>query len=189
MHNIQYFSYDEKVNRRKVEQEANEYVTREDWQEGCSGLYNPIRWLENVGICADYEAAQHEIEIRDRHDYDNLAVRYYEPVRGFTDKRYEELKLHAIGAHASLNEKNKLWVQTVKAEFVGCRNCGSRLKRELIKSNQCPVCFSDLRPETTLKQVASAQAKLKKAQNACKEYERTHAKKAVKWLVKIEYHT
>ena len=84
---------------------------------------------------------------------------------------------------------NEVWAKGLKAEFVGCRHCGSKMRRTLIKSNKCPVCYEDLRPESSIKALGNALHKYKKAQAARNSYECDHSEKEVKWLVKIEYHT
>ena len=55
-HNIRYYTYGEKVDKKKVESDLSAFVAAEDWQEGCCGLPQPIRWL-NV-ICNSQEEAE-----------------------------------------------------------------------------------------------------------------------------------
>ena len=43
-HNIRYYTYGEKVDKKKVESDLSAFVAAEDWQEGCCGLPQPIRW-------------------------------------------------------------------------------------------------------------------------------------------------
>ena len=188
MHNIEYFTYDENVKRDWVQKELDHYAAMEDWQEGCSGLGRPIRWLESVGICADYDEAEKCIQDHDRKWYDQLAVRYYEPARGFTNKKLEELRMKERAALDAYHAKDCVWAKGLKAKYIGCKKCGSRIKREYIRTNRCPVCNADLRPETTLNAVKAAELRWKKAQAAANTYLHDHAKKTVKWLVKIEYH-
>lgn len=76
MHNIEYYSFPEKVDREKVQNELDEHAAFEDRYEGCSGLDSPIRWLERVGIFDDYDKAREGIAANDRNWYDQLAVRY-----------------------------------------------------------------------------------------------------------------
>lgn len=189
MHNIEYHSYAENIHRDYVQRELDHYVSGETRGEGGHGLPNDIRWLENIGICEDYEAAQSCIADHDRKWYDQLAVRYYEstPAQSKTLTGLREKTKAACEEYYSRNEK--IWAETVTADFVGCKTCGSRLSRIHIRSNRCPVCGSDLRPETMRKSVASAKAKWEKARTAEQEYIKKHGKKTVKWLVKIEYHT
>lgn len=189
-HNIEYFEYDENVHRGWVQKDLDTYVAIADRQEGCSGLNQSIRWLECLPIFQDRDAAENAITNHDRGWYDQLAVRYYEPIRDNANKKVQELQQKVRDAYdAYLKKDRPIWAQGVKAEYVSCRKCGSKLKREYIKTNRCPVCGSDLRPDTTLKAVEGAKEKHKKAQKALDEYIKAHSKKKVKWLVKIEFHT
>ena len=72
---------------------------------------------------------------------------------------------------------------------MGCKSCGSKLSRVHIKTNRCPVCGADLRPQTMQKAVEAARAKWNRAQDAYNAYVKAHSKSKVMWLVKIEYHT
>ena len=54
-HNIRHTTYPEKVNKKAVQAEWDEYAAHEGWQEGCSGLCQPIRWIDY--ICEDLDAA------------------------------------------------------------------------------------------------------------------------------------
>lgn len=188
-HNIEYREYIENINRDYVKRELDHYVSQADWQEGCSGLYNGIRWLDNVPVQADSEAAEKYISAHDRGNYDNLAVRYYEhhpkqteALKALTEKGCKALKEYEARDTA-------VWAETVAAQFVTCKACGSKLSRIHIKTNRCPVCRADLRPETQLKRVAAAKAKWDKAVEARKEYIKKHSDRKVMWLVKFEYHT
>lgn len=189
MHNIEHYSYDENIKRDWVQQKLDAYVKAETYHEGGHGLDKPIRWLDSEPICPDYDTAITVIEKRDRGWYDQLAVRYYEPAPGFTSKKYTELREKTRAAYDAYLAKNSIWARGLKSEYVGCKKCGSKLKREYINTNKCPVCHAELRPESTLKSVEAAQARWKKAQAVENAYKNDHAKKKVMWLVKIEYHT
>lgn len=41
-------------------------------------------------------------------------------------------------------------IHTFKSEFIGCKGCGSKLKVSLIHGESCPLCYTDLRGQTTL---------------------------------------
>ena len=75
-HNIKYFEYKEDVDRKKVQTNLDNYVAHEDFEEGCSGLNSPIRWIENCGVLNSYEEALEYIKSHDKGWYDSLAVRY-----------------------------------------------------------------------------------------------------------------
>lgn len=81
-----------------------------------------------------------------------------------------------------------------KAEYIGCRHCGSKIARKHLRNNNCPVCGADLRPESTLKAIASAYDSYNKANNRLQEeIKKENAKKRdkaeIRWLVKVEYHS
>lgn len=187
MHNIEYHSYPENIKRDYVQRELDHYVSEETRGEGGHGLGQNIRWLEN--ICADRDEAESFIRDHDRNWYDQLAVRYYVSTPKQC-KALDNLRAKIKAAYYEFYSRNsKIWAETVKAELVGCKTCGSRMSRVYLKTNRCPVCGNDLRPESMRKSVEAAKAKWKKAQDAEQEYVKKHGKKTVKWLVKIEYHT
>lgn len=190
MHNIDYRSFPENVDKKKVKAEIDDYVAHEDWQEGASGLSSPIRWYETTPPCADYDDAKAFIDAHDNGWYDNLAVRYFKhnPVSGNKKKELED-KVN-LAREKSNRLSSALYPQTLKSEFIGCKDCGSKLARRLLKTNFCPVCRADLRPETTLSAIRAADEKLKKAQDALCTYVKAHRTvNKIMWLVKYEYHT
>lgn len=187
-HNIRHITYPENVNRKKVQNELDTFVAHEDYQEGCSGLASPIRWIESV-ICNSYNEAIEKIERLDRGWYDQLAVRYYEN-ESFTDKKIGELQKSVKELCDAYTKKNsEIPAQHFTADYVGCKSCGSKITRTFIKSNKCPVCHADMRSESTMNSIEAIKKKLEKARKALEEYTNKHAKKKVMWLVKIEYHT
>lgn len=189
MHNVEYFTYDENIKRDWVQRELDHYVSCETHREGGHGLGQSIRWLENLPVQGDRGLAEKAIEQNDRGWYDQLAVKFLEPVLGFTDKKVEELRAKERTALDAYHAKDSVWAKGLKAEYVSCKTCGSKLRRQYIQTNYCPLCRKDLRPESTLKAVEAAKSRWHKAQEATKAYIDQHAKKNVKWLVKIEYHT
>ena len=187
-HNIEYYSYPENCDRAKVKAEIDHFVAMEDYQEGCTGLYHPIRWIETE-IYPDYETAVKVIEKLDRRDYDNLAVRYMD-YEVYTDKKVEELQRKVWDAYKELNRRNNIiYASTVKAAYITCKVCGSRLSRTHLMTNKCLLCGADMRPDTLKKSVDTAKKKWETAQKNLVVYQRKKAKKNVRWLVKFEYHT
>ena len=189
-HNIKYFTYKEDVNRRRVQAELDNYVAHEDWQEGCSGLSSPIRWIENCGVLNSYDEALEYINSHDRGWYDSLAVRYKEiDVKPSSALKKAQERLEDTKKKFS-DLDNKLHYADVKADFISCRNCGSKISRRYLHSNLCPVCNFDMRPQTTLETLARYKANLDKAKTLVSEEKNKAIKKGkTLWLVKIEYHT
>lgn len=77
-----------------------------------------------------------------------------------------------------------------KAEYIGCKNCGSKIARKYLRRNFCPVCNADLRPETTLNRIAALKEKADKSSDTLKAELTKQAMKAknVRWKIKIEFH-
>ena len=186
MHNIEHHDYKENVNKNEVWAELNDYVEHCTWEEGGNGIER-IRWNEH--ICNSYEEAQEWIKQHDRGWYDQLAVKYYSPVAQKSAK-IDELNNKIKETYDIYSKRNNAcYPKTRTSEFIGCGKCKSRLASQYLQGNFCPVCRADLRPDTTLKSIASAKAKWENAQKAKKDYVDKHSKKEIRWLVKIEYHT
>lgn len=73
-HNIKHCSYHCSVSQKWVQKSLDQYVANEDWQEGASGLPQPIRWIDHT--CKNLEEAEKYIKDHDRGWYDCLAVQY-----------------------------------------------------------------------------------------------------------------
>ena len=182
MHNIDYFTYDEKINKKNIEKEVQDYIAH-------NGEYGGecIRWYDK--ICASRQEAEEFIKKNDRGFYDQIGVRFYHSVPNKT-KKLDELNLSVQGAYNDYRRKdNASYIKTRKSQFIGCSNCKSKMNSQYLSGNFCPICHADLRPESTLKAIAAAQNKWKKAQRERENYINTHGTKEINWLVKIEYHT
>ena len=192
-HNVHHSTYDENVNKRAVQDYWDDYAMHADWQEGCSGLLSAIRWIDH--ICDNYEDAERYIESHDDGNYDQLAVKYrvyprIEPSKTMISLQ-ERLKKETVKKAEYEKEHS---IASFKAEFVGCPNCGSKLKKELLKGDSCPLCRTELRSKTTMETLARYEKNIKELVKQIKEEERKLQAKMVKkskikWLVKIEYHT
>lgn len=199
-HEIRMSTYKENVDRKRVENSWNSTAANEDWQEGASGLSRPIRWVESAGILDSYEDAERYIRTHDKGDYDSLAVRFYHLPKLDKSKTYEVLAERAQRLQAKYYEySDKVHYEGVKSSFITCRSCKSTISTAYIgkgKSvlNRCPICKSDLRPESTLLQIETAKKNADKAhadlQAENKKLEKKQRSKAeVLWLLKVEYHT
>lgn len=203
-HNIQYFTYSKDVNKKQVNADIDNYVAHEDYQEGCSGLYSPIRWIDK--ILDTYEDAEEYINSHDKGDYDSLAVMYYEYPKFKETKTYEVLKERAERLKKRYLElRDRIHYADVKSKFITCRFCESKISTDVLsnkvksyafwgKRNDCPVCGRDLRPESALDIIEKARQNAEKAEKDLKAERRKIEKKLIrqaeiKWLVKIEYHT
>lgn len=188
MHNIEYFTFKRDVNKERVEKELNEYVAHEDWQEGCCGLYHSIRWIDGK-VYLSRDCAEEAIRKMDHGDYDQLAV-LFEHRESPKNDREKELRDKVADNFKEYRKRDSvLYADTVTSSLITCKGCGSKLSRTHIKTNQCPVCHAELRPDHMLKSVDVANKRWKKSQKDLDDYIMRKGKKEVMWLVKIEYHT
>lgn len=191
-HEIRHETYPENVDKKKVQAEWDDTVRHICWQEGASGLGRPIRWLDKV--CGSYEEAEEYIQKQDKGWYDQLAVKYLDYGDVQPSKKVVELreKVGKLGCvfHKKDTEPH---FANAQAAFITCKGCGSKISRIYLRGNQCPVCRTDMRPDSTLKSIQSAKASYLKAKAALEAEEKKHQEKCkkqakVRWLVKVEYH-
>lgn len=186
-HEVRYKVYSGDVNQKNVQAEWDDYVRSECWREGASGLCNSIRWLP--AICNTEEEARVYIHTHDKGWYDQLAVRFRSPEKPSpATQELERKMLEAECKHREL--QHKFHFADAKAEYIGCKTCGSRIARKYLLTNFCPVCRADMRPETVLKQIKNSTEKVDKLRTKLEEQRCKDAAKSknLKWLVKIEYH-
>lgn len=198
MHNIIMEIYDEDVDKKKIQEQWDNHAAIEDRQEGCSGI-SPIRWLDGK-IYDSYEEAELAIKGLDNGWYDCLAVKFYDKkVSEYTyTKAYRNmLKTQRVYKETYYNVTDKAREEffACKSEYVGCKECGSKLKRSLLKQARCPLCGSSLLSNTMQSRINGAKKRLESINEKCdkqhkRECDRAKSDKAsVKWLLKIEYHT
>lgn len=188
MHNVEYRIFKKDVNKSKAQKELNDYVSRETWQEGGHGLGQDIRWYENK-VYGSEDEAKDAIEKLDRGWYDQLAV-LYEHHSNPRDTKVIEMQNKRAKLFTEYLEKDRaVYAKTLKSKFIGCKHCGSKLAKDYLTRNYCPVCKAEMRPEHVLKAIESAKNKWQKLDSQIDEYIRKKGKKDVRWLVKIEYHT
>lgn len=184
MHNIGYLTPEEKCNRSAVMNEICEIAMSEG--DGYSG---PMHWHDEVAPLKNYDEAEEWIKKHDKGWYDDHAVRYYDYRGSKVTKKIQELQ----DKHAALTIKIKECeaahsVRSFKATFIGCPHCGSKLAREWLHSDYCPLCRADLRSKTTLETLAGYREKQKDIIEKIKA-EQEKQKGEVRWLVKYEYHS
>lgn len=189
-HNINYSIYSISVKEKTINEEINEYVKKATWEEGGHGLLNPIRFIHQV--LPDYESAKEFIEKQDKGWYDNLAVMFKQLPKNKTSKKLDTLKEKLNETVKTHNELDKMViVSTFKAEYIGCKHCGSKLNKNYLKTNYCPLCHNDMRSETVLKKINILKEKITNIRKEIKLEEQKLNEKygECKWLVKFEYHT
>lgn len=108
------------------------------------------------------------------------AVRYYaetaemKKIKKEIQKRKEEREKYI--ADNSIKKR--------ASAYIGCQNCGSKLNKEMLKGEKCPVCGSDLRSKTTLNRIDSYDKRIKNLEKKYKEAEKKQ--RNLVWIAKVE---
>lgn len=186
--------YPANVNKKFVQQEWDAVVRCEDRGEGASGLPYPIRWIDKT--FPNIETAQQYIEEHDNGWYDQLAVKFldYSEVKVKETKAYEKLVEKRVDAIRRMNDlEHTFHFANAKSAFIGCKNCGSKISSKYLRTNYCPVCNYDMRPETVQERIKKARQNAKELEKKLAEEQRKMEEKQkksakVRWLVKVEWH-
>lgn len=173
--------------RDAIRTEISDYVERECWKEG--GTWGGhLTWHENT-IYDDEQAAIDAIDNFDRGWYDDHAVLFYD-----TDKLESATTRKIEKQIADTQKKRDDYIDTNhvknrKSAYVGCPKCGSKLSREHLHADTCPLCREDLRSETVKARIAGYDEKIETLREKLRVEKAKLVKKAsVMWLVKFEYH-
>lgn len=159
-----------------------------------NGLPNRIRWYDHE-IQNSYDEAEAFIEKHDSGWYDQIAVPFYQVRQeDLITKKTTDLERRIVELGNLYREKNsKIHYAKVKSKTVSCKSCESKIAVAYLRSNACPVCRAELRPESVMKDLANKQAKLNELKKQLKDEEKRLAAKSIKnaklmWLVKTEVH-
>lgn len=169
-HSINY--YTEKATSEKALQNFIHDITECAYDPQECGGYHGNLTIHRDKVYANYDEAVKAIKSYDNGWYDDHIVKYW----GLSNEgRKKELEWNSkrdayINSHSIHNRKST---------YIGCPECGSKLYLGYIKGEKCPLCNTDLRPESTIE-------KIKWYDQKTKECIKKH--KQEYWLAKIEYH-
>lgn len=186
MHNIMYETYPEKTSEKAITEDVLHYVQNHGDMYGTDRVQFPTSMVFD-----NYEAAQNYIDSIDHDFYGGYAVKYYDFSKMKFTKKIEELQVKIKDVQTKWQEYEQAHsVKNQKAVFIGCPECGSKLNRERLKAERCPLCHAELRAKTTLERLASFESRIREYEKRIGEERMKEKKKAeVKWLVKFEYHS
>lgn len=170
---------------KQVTDDVIDYVNHNGDRYGTNSIRVPIEKVFDT-----VEEAETFIEKVDRHNYDGIAVKFLDFSEVEENAKIKELRTKI--ADTVRKQRDYIAAHSVKkqkAAYIGCRACGSKLNKEKLKSERCPLCNSDLRSASTQERIASFYAKIEEYNKKIKQEQLKQKKKAkVKWLVKFEYH-
>jgi hypothetical protein len=147
----------------------------------------PLKFLEQIPIQASQEDADEKLNAlytKYGREYD-YAVRYYDT--GKESKKEQDLQRRIT----ELESKYKKYValhsiHTLKADYIGCPNCGSRLRKDLLKGESCPLCRYDLRSKTTKETLDNYISKMGELEKQLRAEKTKNHSKNVCWAVHAE---
>lgn len=186
VHSLEEFSVN--MSKKSITQEICERHYRE------RGHFEPVFldfiWKDDV-ICKDYEEAKEYINSLNLHREKNVAVKFYKPLTGPKDTTaMKNIQRRITETEEKLKNYDKSHsVTTFKAEYVGCPECGSKLKRDLLKKDFCPLCKADMRSKTTKETLEGYRVKIKDLEKQyIAEYKKalSKVKTGIYWLVEAE---
>lgn len=190
-HYVDYMDFPRTATKGQISEARDRVIRRNGERDGDILLSHDNGFkLHDGNIFDSYDEAVHEIERLDRGWYDDHGVLYRDYSRVKPTKEIDNLKRRI----SETRIKQKEFVQNhmpnrVKAEFVGCRVCGSKVAKKYLEGIYCPVCHKDIRPQSTIDKDKSYSAKIRELQDRIIELEKKQWQKAeVRWLVKIEFH-
>lgn len=165
-----------------------------DRQENPQGRYHGDMTIHDDRIYEDYDAAAAAIRSFDNGFYDDHAVKFYDydySLRKPT-KKIEDLRQRIEKLGKKYREYEEAHhINNLKAKFITCPECKSKISNERWHRNTCPVCRKDMRAAyitEKLSDYSKKQAALRKELDSLYERNQKKNKPKEKWLVKVEVH-
>lgn len=192
-HMIRMETYEENVSKSKVQKDFDEWASQLGRKEGVRALNGQIHWLNKTFNTHD-DANNYIEKYYNNGYYEQVAVKYLEYPKNIQTKQFKDLNKRYIKSLMKYNElSSKIHYKNVKAQFVSCPNCLSKINKNFISSNSCPICQGEMRPKSTLEMIARHKTVLKDLSNQILvekiSFEQKAKKQAkIKWLVKAEAH-
>lgn len=141
-----------------------------DPNEAC--CYHGNITIHKNKVYSNYAEAMKAIESYDDGWYSDHVVLFYDisnegrkKIEDWNQKRDKYIEQHSIHKRTS--------------KYAGCPFCGSKISIGHLRGEKCPVCGTDLRPESTIEKIKWYD---QKAKECAKKYKEKY------WLAKIEYH-
>lgn len=183
-HCIHYNEYPERTDPHVFINDAYELARR----DGDSGYHGNLQ-IHNIRFDSR-EEAEDAIDGLDTGYYSDHAVKFLDYSKCAPTKTMQEITKRIDKLHEQrtkyLDEHS---VMKQKAKLITCRNCESKISREWLKTEYCPVCRNDLRADyikERLKEFDKKENELRKQYGTAEK--KLKSKAQTKWLVKIEFH-
>ena len=170
-----------------------------DRQENWNGNYHGNLTIHDRIICDNVEEAEKKIKALDNGWYDDHAVQFYDIPSVEDTKKMERLMERIAENHMKREAyEEKHLIQNLKSKLITCSHCGSKIAKDYMRSQYCPVCRDqDLRADYILKRLEKFEEDDKKIHAEYrrlrkeledKQTEKYKGKAPIKWLAKFEIH-
>lgn len=200
MHEMYCETFSENCDRKKVLSRMSSISARNDEYHHGIGRIN---WKDDMKPFSSEGEAYDYVKRNLFGDYEQVAVPFLrtekaeEQVKGHPrlEAAYRKVKEALQKSHDARNEwfhlNENFHFEDAKSAYIECRHCGSKISKKYLRTNYCPVCNSDMRPQSLLDRISAKKKKAddleKKASSMEKELNKK-LKSEKMWLVKIEYH-
>lgn len=185
-HQIYHITCKENVNRSVVMANIAAHAKREG-----DGYSSKMTWHDRVAPLESEEEAENFIKSHDNGWYDDHAVRFKDYSKAVKTKKIEEYeaKIKEL-AQAKADYQKAHSIRNFQAKLVGCPKCNSKLNKEYLRGDSCPLCRADLRSKTTLDKLKWFEDKISDYRNRIEaEKKKQKNKVTIKWLIKYEFHS
>jgi hypothetical protein len=190
MNNIQYYDYPEKILFKQVYADLDKQIAKEG-----HGHLSEIRWLKGIDFRPSRNDAIAFLKEYNKGNCGCLAVKYIEVPSGVSTDAYAKcLDRYQRASKKLMDLKKENFISDMHSEYFECRNCGSKINREVFLSNhpdskRCPVCSADLRPASQLERIQNERKALDDLYDQMTKEKRRIMKcnPTIRWLVRIEF--
>lgn len=184
-HCVDYTTYPATWSLDEIKRDIIEIVYNSGDGYGTENIRMPTNKIFN-----SYEDAKNYTYAADKGYYDGIAIKYRN-ISALADTNIiSELRAKRLDI---MSKKNKYVeehsVKKHKASYISCQSCGSKLNKDKLKNERCPLCNTDLRSVSTLERIYAFDKQIDKYHMKIHQEQLKQKDKApVEWLVKYEYH-
>ena len=185
-HEIKYIVCKENQSRQDIMDDIQSYARRHG-----DGYSSYVTWHEKVPPLDSYDEARAFIDKHYNGNYSDHAVRYYDYRNVPDSAKIKKIQVQIQELRTAKSEWIKSHsVKAQKAQYIGCSKCGSKLSKNHLHGECCPLCGTDLRSGYILEKIEWYDNKINMCYDAIQEERKKQKNKAeIMWLVKFEFHS
>jgi DNA repair exonuclease SbcCD ATPase subunit len=186
MHNILYRTFSRDIPEVEIVKKVRKIVQSNGDRYGT----DDVKFVSHR-ICDNEERAREYIGAIDGGWYGGFAVKFYDFSKVKNTKKIDELEEKIKDTVVKKKDFiNAHHVKGFKASYIGCSKCGSKISKEYLQGDCCPVCRTDLRAASVLERIESFDKRIEEYKAKIEQEKKKQKDKAeIKWLVKFEYHS